>query len=298
MNRIHLVSLVAMREFQERAFSLSYILFGLLFPLFAGGSILSLLISRFEERADIPQSSNEFLVTITQFGFFIAITFSSTLIVGGVTEEKFGRIIEVLLVPLRPSQLLAGKVFGLGALSLIPFVLLAVSGTLVLINDHDSLMDGVTVPLLLVLIFRFLSGYLFFAIGFAALGSLVSRPEEVGLCVMPMAALSVGGLVFASFTVQNPQSVVAVLTSYLPPTASFVVPQRALAGAISTWEHLLASLVMIAAIMTMFRVGGKVYSGGVLHFKNRTSIRDAYRSAEFLMVSQWRGSSTVGGRER
>lgn len=281
MNSIRLISLIAIREIQERISSLAYIIFGLLFPLFAGGSILSLLVDRFEEQAGASQSPNEFLIVIVQFGFFIAITFSSTLIVGGVTEEKIGRIVEVLLVPLQPSRLLAGKVFGLGVLGLVPFALLAISGALAIVNGQHSLDYDITIFTLGSLIFWFVCGYFFFAIGYSAVGTLISRPEEVGLSVMPMAVLSVGGLVSASFTAQNPQSVIAIITSYLPPTAPFVVPQRALAGAISVREHLLTILAMISSIIVMFRLGVKVYSGGLLRFENRTKIREAYKSTEF-----------------
>lgn len=281
MNCVRLVSLIAIREIRERVFSPAYILFGLILPLFAGGSVLSLLVNRFEERSDALQSSNELLGVIVQIGFFILIIFSSTLIVGGVTEEKIGRIIEVLLVPLQPSRLLAGKVLGLGILGLAPFALVAISGTIVLINSRHYLLDDINILLLGAITFWFIFGYLFFAIGYSAVGALVARPEEVSLSVMPMAVLSVSGLVCASVATQNPQSIVTVVTSYVPPTAPFVVPQRVLAGAISVWEHLLTNLVMIAAIMVVFRVGSRIYSGGLLRFNNRTRIREAYRSAEF-----------------
>lgn len=280
MSCIFLVSLIAIREIRERVFSPAYILFGLALPLFAGGSILSLLIDQFEERTDALQSSSELFGVIIQIGFFLSIIFASTLIVGGTTEEKIGRIIEVLLVPLRPSELLAGKVLGLGILGLAPLVLIAISGTVALVGSQHDLIDVVTIPSLGSIIFWLILGYFFFAIGYSAVGALVVRPEEVSLSIMPMAVLSVGGLVCASVATQNPQSIVTVITSYVPPAAPFVVPQRVLAGTISVWEHLFTNIVMIAAVIVMFRVGSRVYSGGLLHFNNRTKIREAYRLAE------------------
>lgn len=280
MSCIFLVSLIAIREIRERVFSPAYILFGLALPLFAGGSILSLLIDQFEERTDALQSSSELFGVIIQVGFFLSIIFASTLIVGGTTEEKIGRIIEVLLVPLRPSELLAGKVLGLGILGLAPLVLVAISGTVALIGSQHDLLDVVTIPSLGSIMFWLILGYFFFAIGYSAVGALVARPEEVSLSIMPMAVLSVGGLVCASVATQNPQSIVTVITSYVPPAAPFVVPQRVLAGTISVWEHLFTNIVMIAAIIVMFRVGSRVYSGGLLRFNNRTRIREAYRLAE------------------
>jgi ABC-2 type transport system permease protein len=43
----------------------------------------------------------------------------------GIVEEKQSRVVEVLLSSLRPTELLAGKVLGLGALGLLQILLLA-----------------------------------------------------------------------------------------------------------------------------------------------------------------------------
>src|SRR5262249_2834693 len=53
------------------------------------------------------------------FGYIVA---------SGVVEEKASRVVEVLLSTLRPWQLLAGKILGLGVLGLAQLILLALLG--------------------------------------------------------------------------------------------------------------------------------------------------------------------------
>ena len=80
--------------------------------------------------------------------------------------------------------------------------------------------------------------------------------------------------------VSDPQSGFAVVTSYVPFTAPFVVPARVLAGSISAWAHLVAVALTILVTAVTSRVAARIYSGAILHLRGRATIGEAYRSAE------------------
>ena len=54
---------------------------------------------------------------------FIALQMYGGFILMGVVEEKSTAVIEVLLARIRASQLLAGKVLGIGAVAVLQFAL-------------------------------------------------------------------------------------------------------------------------------------------------------------------------------
>ena len=92
--------------------------------------------------------------------------------------------------------------------------------------------------------------------------------------------LSIVGF-FASLQVVNdPTSAIARVLTLFPATAPFVAPVRAAFDAIPWWEMTLAIALTTAAIVGLVRLGGRVYSGGLLNFGSRMKWKEAFRSAE------------------
>ncbi len=71
----------------------------------------------------------------------------------------------------------------------------------------------------------------------------------------------------------------AVVATFIPPAAPFVVPLRAAFDAITPIELVLSIAITVVAIWVLFVVGARVYAGAVLQTGGRMKIRDAWRSA-------------------
>lgn len=211
---------------------------------------------------------------------YIAILSYGTWTLTGVTEEKNNKVVEVLLATLRPWQLLGGKVLGIGLLGMIQFLL-----TLVVAFVAVRLMDLIDLPdlpvgTLAVLFMWFVLGYAIYSVAFGAAGALASRPEEAQSASFPLTMLSVVGF-FVSFQVlEDPESTAARIATYFPFTAPYVVPIRSALDGIDLWEHGLAIVIMVVAIVVMVRIAGRIYRGGVLRSGARVKIRDAWRQAD------------------
>ncbi|MCE2527007.1 MAG: ABC transporter permease [Actinomycetia bacterium] len=231
--------------------------------------------------ADTDENSER---SIIAFGglmlLYMAVLLYGSLILTGVTEEKTNRVVEVLLAAFQPWQLLAGKILGIGLLGLCQFV-----GTVVLAMVGIELTGVVDLPAfpvdsLLVLLLWFVLGYSLFAVMFGAAGALVSRAEDAQGVVAPISLVAVAGFFIAIQAVNNPTSTLSVVTTFIPPTAPFVVPVRFAFQAVPLWQMAVSVAIMVLTIVVMTRLAGRVYLGGLLRFGSKVGIREAFRTAE------------------
>lgn len=211
---------------------------------------------------------------------YIAILTYGAWTLTGVTEEKANKVVEVLLATVRPRHLLAGKVFGIGVLAFAQFFITVAMGAAAVAFTDVIALPAVPVSLVLSLIFWFLMGFGLYATAFGAVGALVSRMEEAQTAALPISLVAIASL-FATFTaLTDPTSVSAVVVTYIPLTAPFVVPVRFALGALAWWEFAGAALVTGVAMWLLIRFAGRVYAGAILRTGGRVKLREAYRTAE------------------
>lgn len=210
----------------------------------------------------------------------ITLITSAQMIAMGVVEEKSSRVVEILLATIRPTQLLAGKILGVGAYGLfqVAFLGSALAGSLVALGLVDSIPVNLGWTLAL-LVMWFILGYAIFALLFGAFASLVSRQEDIGAVTTPLTLLVVGPYYLAAFLVPaQPDSTLVRVLSEVPIFAPFMMPMRAALGAVPVWEMGLAVALAIATIPAVVWVAGRMYQRGVLHMGGRLSFKEALRS--------------------
>ncbi len=198
----------------------------------------------------------------------------------GVVEEKASRVVELLLATMRPWQLLAGKVLGLGLLGLGQIAVIAAIGIGGALAFDVVELPGELVGTVLWLLFWFVLGYALFASLFAVAASLVSRQEDLGSVLTPASLVLVAGFIVALQAASDPESTLAVVTSYVPGLSPMVMPVRQAAGEVAPWEVGVAVLLMLVAIALVVRLGGRVYSGALLRTGGRTKLKEALRAGQ------------------
>jgi len=211
---------------------------------------------------------------------YMAVLLYGNWMLAGVTEEKSNRVVEVLLSSVKPWQILAGKIIGIGSLGIAQF-----AGTILVAFLAVNLTGAIELPSLDVeavanLILWFVLGFLLFAVMYGAAGSLVSRMEDAQNVAFPMSMIAVAGFFVSIAALSDPDGTVAVVGTFIPFTAPFVVPVRAALGAIPAWQYIAAVVVTIGAIVGLTLVAGRIYAGGLLRFGTRVKLREAWRSAE------------------
>ena len=206
---------------------------------------------------------------------YTLLIFFGQFIAQGVVEEKASRVIEVLLAAVRPWQLLAGKIIGLGVLALAQLVLICAAGLGGAIAFDILTVPGAAIATVVQVLGWFLLGFTLVAALFAVCGALVSRQEDLQSVLLPMTLILVAALVLAITAGQNPDGSLARVTSFVPVLSTMVMPIRVATGSVAWWEIALSVALMVLAIVVVVRIGGRIYAGALLGKGGRVKIKDA-----------------------
>jgi ABC-2 type transport system permease protein len=196
----------------------------------------------------------------------------------GVVEEKSSRVVELLLATMRPWQLLAGKVVGLGLLGLAQMLVIAVIGVAGALAFDVVELPGRLIGTVVTVVAWFVLGYAFYASVFAAAASLVSRQEDLTSVITPASLLLVVGFVISIQAAQDPAGTLSTVTSFIPGLSPLVMPVRQSAGAAQWWEVAVSVVLMLVSIAVIVRVGGRIYSGALLRTGGKVKLREALRA--------------------
>jgi ABC-2 type transport system permease protein len=208
---------------------------------------------------------------------FISLMTAGQLVAQGVVEEKSSRVVELLLATVRPWQLMAGKVLGIGVIGLIQVVLVvgAGSGTALALGlvDASSIDLGATA---LWVVIWFVIGFTMYALALGALAALVSRQEDVGSVTAPVLTLMmIPYLIGVSIAPWDPTNPLVIWLSYVPFCAPLLMPMRIALGEVEAWEVALALGLSLALIPVLVWLAGRIYSRAVLRSGGRIKLRDA-----------------------
>ncbi|MCA1691214.1 MAG: ABC transporter permease [Actinobacteria bacterium] len=210
--------------------------------------------------------------------YLLLLTYGFT-VANGVLEEKSSRVSEVLLGALRPSQLLAGKVLGIGIVAVVQLLAIAVPTGLVAWGLGSLDIPSGT-PLTMAAVFLWaMLGYGLYSCIFAAAGAAASRPEDVGNATAPITILIAMTYFVAVASVQEPDGTLARVVSFIPPMAPMTMLPRAAVGHVALWEvPLSVALTLVSTYLTV-RVAARVYAGGIRRPGPKMKLREAWRAA-------------------
>jgi len=198
-------------------------------------------------------------------------------VAAGVVEEKASRVVEVLLSTIRPSQLLRGKILGIGLLGLCQLVLIGVTG--VAVSRAAGILRVPSGALLTVgvVLLWFVLGFAFYAGLFAVAGAIVPRQEDLQTSMTPLSLLIVVSFFLGLEAVQTPTSTLAAVASMLPPSAPLTMPSRMILGQAPLWQGLLSGAILIGSTALLLPLATRAYSRAVLR-AGRVRVREALRA--------------------
>ena len=223
---------------------------------------------------------------------YMSILLYGVQVMGAVVEEKTSRVIEVLVSSLRPFQLLAGKILGVGAVGLFQLSIWAVSA-LVLFRRRDLLLEivgarsggmvqvgglpAVSVATLAIVLAYFLLGYFLYAAMFAAVAAMSNSEAEARQAQMPVVMLLVIPTILMVGILQQPDGGMAVALSLVPFTSPIAMPVRWAAATVPLGE-IAASLAMLGlALVVVIWITARIYRVGILMYGKRPSPRELWR---------------------
>lgn len=230
-----------------------------------------------------------------------------SMVMRGIMEEKMNRIAEVMVSSVKPIQLMMGKIIGIGAVGLTQFliwIILIVVGNMIflssMVNPHDAqtmaqmpqpgnaqaiagalselkghFHIGLTIGMF---IFYFITGYLFYASLFAAVGSAVNDdPQDAQSMMFPITIPIIFSIVIMSSAITNPTGDLAVWTSIIPFTSPVIMMARlpfGVPGTIPYWQLGLSMLMMIVGFLFTTWLCARIYRVGILMYGKKPSWKE------------------------
>jgi ABC-2 type transport system permease protein len=213
---------------------------------------------------------------------FLVVTIftSSGYLLQSVAEEKESRVVEIVVSSVRPMELMAGKVAGLGALGLTQVLIWLISaagfsgGAVALL----AVVGAVAIPIRVLLLgmVYYVLGYMLYAILMAsvgALGATMQESQQLAGVFSFFAAIPymLSGLLFAS-----PNALLPRVLSFFPLTAPTMMLLR-LPLAEVPWVDVAGSIVVLLfSIPAALWMGAKLFRVGLLIYGKRPTLKEIW----------------------
>jgi ABC-2 type transport system permease protein len=213
--------------------------------------------------------------TVGAFNRILPLAFTGLLLMGvlmggqglvtSTVEEKSSRVVEVLLSAVSPIELMAGKILGQMAVSL---VILAIYIALALLALASFAMLGLVDPILIVyLVIFFIITYLTIGSLMAAAGAAVNEMREAQQLAMPMMLALMIPWVLATPIAREPNSPFSTIISFIPPVNTFAMLLRLTSTAPPpAWQVWLTILIGIGSVTAAIWFAAKVFRIGLLMY--------------------------------
>ncbi|HEV8402896.1 MAG TPA: ABC transporter permease [Candidatus Limnocylindrales bacterium] len=231
-------------------------------------------------------ASRGFLGIVFVVLLFITIVIYGMWVATGVAAEKSSRVMELMISAASPRQMMAGKVVGIGAAGLTQYLAIA-APALILLGFQDRIAEavlgpdwaagtqlvGLTPALLAGYGVFFLLGFALFALIYAAMGSFVSRPDDLQTLSLPLSLVAMVGYLTAIVALGGAGGMWVTVASFVPPFSPFVMLARIMVSAVEPWEVVASVVLLVAAIAVVAVVATRMYAAGVLLYGQRPGLR-------------------------
>ncbi len=235
-----------------------------------------------------------------------------SMVMTSVIEEKGSRVLDVLVSSVSPFQLMMGKILGVASVAVTQIaiwgVLVCGMGSTLLpalmpddvmqtveavqMGEMTSIEANIDADLLsavslatdvgsLVMMFVWLllflvGGFLFYSAMFAAVGSAVDSIQDASQLQTPITMPIILALILAMSVANDPNSQLAVWGSIIPFTSPVVMMARIPFG-ISTWQIVLALVLLYVSVVGMVWAAGKIYRVGIFMHGKKPSYKELWQ---------------------
>jgi len=199
-----------------------------------------------------------------------------------VIEEKSSRVIEVMASGVASTQLLWGKLLGVGAAGLTQFLVWALSLFVVSFAAAGPAMGGFKMPeisplMLVSFVLFFLLGFLFYATLYASIGAAVNTVQEAQNFVFPVILPLIIGMVCFPAVIESPEGGLAVALSLIPFLSPLMMFLRIVVLTPPLWQVGLSMALLALAIAGAVWAAARIYRVGILMYGKKPTFPELMR---------------------
>lgn len=228
---------------------------------------------------------------------YMLILINGQMVMRSVIDEKNSRIMEVLVSSVTPFQLMLGKIFGLGAATFTQILIWIIAGLTFAafgsgMSGNQTIQDIVLNPYLLIyFVIFFILGFLLYSTLFALLGSVVSNEKEAQNFIFPIVLCLVLPIVMGMYIIQDPNSLVARILSFIPlftPTMmvlrlNIIIPSLMNNSFFQPafMEANLAIIVLACSVIGVIWLTAKIFRVGILMHGKRVTLPEIIKWVKY-----------------
>lgn len=268
------------------------------------------------DEKDVSSTVSFFLGIVMTFILYMFLIMYGQMVMTSIIEEKNNRVLELIVSSVKPTQLMMGKIIGVGLVAIFQIAIWAVivcvmSGIIMPLilpeqvmsevsmfnagtfnastagNDPDMIKAiamvtsvGYIAKLFLYMALFLIGGFLFYASIFAAIGSSVDNVQDASqlqtFALMPILL----AIIFSMSVGSDPNSTLAVWLSMIPFTSPMVMLAR-VPFDIASWQIWVSLAILFVSFVFMAWFAGKIYRVGIFMYGKKPSIKDLIRWARY-----------------
>jgi ABC-2 type transport system permease protein len=202
----------------------------------------------------------------------------------GVIEEKTSRIVEVIIASVRPTELMLGKILGIGLVGLTQYLIwsfiamnLSLPAVATAMASGEMGVPTIPVSMIVYFILFFLFGYFLYASIYTAIGAPFNTDQEAQQLAMIPGLFMVGCWAFYPAVLNNPNGGVSVLVSLFPLTSPLMMFLRTAVAEPPFWQVLLSMGLLALSTVGIAWAAGRIYRVGILMYGKKPTIPEILR---------------------
>lgn len=202
----------------------------------------------------------------------------------GVIEEKTSRIVEVIIASVRPTELMLGKIIGIGLVGLTQYIIwsviamnLTMPGIAAAMATGEMGVPTIPVSMIVYFVLFFLFGYFLYASIYTAIGAPFNTDQEAQQLAMVPGLFMVGCWAFYPAVLNNPNGGVATFVSLFPLTSPLMMFLRTAVAEPPFWQVLLSMAILALSTVAIAWAAGRIYRVGILMYGKKPTIPEILR---------------------
>ncbi len=238
------------------------------------------------------------------------------MVMTSIIEEKNNRVLEIVVSSVKPTQLMLGKICGIGLVAVTQIVIWGVLITLMsafllpailpssisadvaamntgtvdvasMSTDAELLGAiamignvGYVIQLFALLILFLVGGFMLYSAVYAAVGSAVDNIQDAGQLQSIIIVPIILGIMFGMMAANDPNSQLSVVMSIIPFTSPMVMMARIPFG-IPGWEVAVSLVVLYASFFVLVWLAAKIYRVGIFMYGKKPTLGELIKWARY-----------------
>lgn len=271
-------------------------------------SLQSITYDGDDEKASSTTLSYILGIALTMM-LYMCLLIYGQMVMTSIIEEKGNRVLELVVSSVKPTQLMLGKICGIGLVAvtqiiiwgvliaamsafLLPALLPAdVAAQVTAINaggaaggEDIGIIQAISVlgnvgyiiRLFGLLLLFLIGGFMLYSAIYAAIGSAVDNIQDAGQLQSIIVVPIIFGIIFGMMAASDPTSSLSLWTSMIPFTSPMVMMARIPFG-IPMWQIAVSLIILYLSFFCTVWLAGKIYRVGIFMYGKKPTLKELVR---------------------